>query len=257
MIAFIFGLPIGSFLNVVIWRLPRGESIAFPASHCPVCDAKIRPYDNIPVISYLILNGECRDCGARISPRYPIVEFITAVLFAIAWPLVGASLGWDFAAAIIMSGLAVAITGIDIDHKIIPDELSIGGLIVALILAPLRTGSWIGLLYAFLAAALGAILLLIVRIGGKALFKREAMGLGDVKLIAMIGAFVGWQGVFLSIFLASLLGTVGGVITIAISKKARKDRLIPFGPFLMAAGVIVFYFGQKIIDWYSAVVLIP
>jgi leader peptidase (prepilin peptidase)/N-methyltransferase len=255
LIAFIFGLPIGSFLNVVIWRLPREENIAFPPSHCPVCNAKIRPYDNIPVVSYLILRGECRDCGARISARYPIVEFVTACLFAAAWPLAGGFLGWDFAAAIIMTGLGVAITGIDIDHKIIPDELSIGGLVVALILAPLRAGDWRGLLYAALAAAFGAVLLLLVRLIGSAILKKEAMGLGDVKLIAMIGAFTGWQNVLLTIFLASLIGTIGGIIAIARSKKMRKERLIPFGPFLMAAGLISFYFGDSIIRWYLVIFL--
>lgn len=249
-IAFIFGLPIGSFLNVVIWRLPRNENIAFPPSHCPVCNSKIRAYYNIPVISYLILKGECRDCGAKITPRYPIVEFTTALLFALAWPLTGSALGWDFAAAIIMTILGVAITGIDIDHRIIPDELSIGGLAVALILAPLRAGSWHGLLYAAIGAVLGAALLYIVRVLGSAVFKKEAMGLGDVKLIAMIGAFVGWQSVLLTIFLASILGTIGGVIAIAASKKAREERLIPFGPFLMAAGLISFYYGETIIRWY-------
>ncbi len=251
LIAFLFGLPIGSFLNVVIWRLPRNENVVFPPSHCPICDAKIRPYDNIPIISYIILKGECRACGTRISPRYPVVEFVTALLFAVAWPLTGATLNWDFAAAIIMSGLGVAITGIDIDHRIIPDELSIGGLVVALILAPLLSGSWSGLLYAFLAAAFGAVLLLIVRLIGSAIFKKEAMGLGDIKLIAMIGAFVGWRNVVLTIFIASILGSIGGIIAIAGSKKMRRDRLIPFGPFLMAAGIICFYFGERIIEWYA------
>lgn len=251
LIAFLFGLPIGSFLNVVIWRLPRNENVVFPPSHCPVCDAKIRPYDNIPVISYIILKGECRDCGARISPRYPVVEFITALLFAVAWPLAGSTLSWEFAAAIIMSGLGVAITGIDIDHRIIPDELSIGGLVVALILAPLRAGTWSGLFYALLAAALGAFMLLIVRVIGGMIFKKEAMGLGDVKLIAMIGAFVGWKNVLLTIFLASILGTIGGIIAIASSKQTREDRMIPFGPFLMGAGLVCFYFGENILRWYA------
>ncbi len=249
-VLFVFGLPIGSFLNVVIWRLPRGENIAFPPSHCPKCNAAIAPYDNIPVLSYILLGGRCRSCGAPISIQYPIVEFVTAALFAISWPLAGGVLGWQLAAALIFTGIGVAVTVIDIQHRIIPDELSIGGLAVGLVLAPLCAHSWSGLLWAFVAALGGAILLYLVRIGGRALFKKEALGFGDVKLIAMIGAFVGWKGVLLTIFLGALLGTIGGVIAMALSKKTREERLVPFGPFLMAAGLITFYFGEALIAWY-------
>ena len=250
LVLFVVGLPIGSFLNVVIWRLPREENIAFPPSHCPACDGKIKPYDNIPVVSYLILGGKCRSCGAPISIRYPLVELLTALLFAAAWPLTGSALSWELAAAIIFSGIGVAVSGIDIPHRIIPDSLSLGGLAVGLILAPLRAGEFSALLPAFLSALFGAALLLLVRVAGKALFKREAMGWGDVKLIAMIGAFVGWRGVILTVFLASFLGAVGGAIAMASSAETRENRLVPFGPFLMAAGLIVFYFGDSIIGWY-------
>ena len=250
---FFIGLPIGSFLNVVIWRLPRGENIAFPPSHCPKCNAGIRVQDNIPVLSYIFLRGKCRNCGARISPRYPIVELVTGVLFALAWIFTGSGFSWGLAAAIAMSGLGVAITAIDIDHRIIPDELSIGGFFVAMILAPFRAGLWRGLLFAIVGAVLGALLLLIIRVAGKAVFKKEAMGLGDVKLIAMLGAFLGWQGVLLTIFLASIIGTIGGLISMAASKKAREERMIPFGPFLMAAGLAVFYFGKSFIEWYFSI----
>ncbi|MCK5833737.1 prepilin peptidase [bacterium] len=247
---FIFGLPIGSFLNVVIWRLPREESIAFPPSHCPKCNSRIKAYDNIPVLSYIILGGKCRNCGERISIQYPIVELATAILFAIAWPLTGSTLSMEVPTAIILTGMGISIAGIDFHHRIIPNELSIGGFIVGLILAPLRTGSWAGLFWALLAGLIGAGILFLVRVGGKAVFKREALGFGDVKLIAMIGAFVGWQGVLLTIFLGALLGTIGGIVGMIISKKTREERLIPFGPFLMIAGLIVFYFGESIIGWY-------
>ncbi|HHS50357.1 MAG TPA: prepilin peptidase [candidate division Zixibacteria bacterium] len=247
---FILGLPIGSFLNVVIWRLPREENIAWPPSHCPKCGEKIRPFDNIPVFSYIILGGKCRNCKDIISIQYPVVELSTAVLFALAWPLTGSQLGWELTSAVIFTAVAIAVTGIDIPHKIIPDELSIGGLAVGLILAPLRAGAWSGLWWAFVSALFGALLLFLVRVGGKAIFKKEALGFGDVKLIAMIGAFVGWRGVLLTIFAGALLGSIGGVIAMAFSKEAREERLIPFGPFLMAGGLVALYFGEGIISWY-------
>ncbi|RKZ31117.1 prepilin peptidase [bacterium] len=247
---FLFGLPVGSFLNVVIWRLPRKENVVFPPSHCPICNAKIRPYDNIPIISYLILGGKCRDCGAKISPRYPVVELITALLFAVALPLTGWTMSWDLLAALILTGTGIAIAAIDIEHRIIPDELSFGGLIAGVVLAPLRAESFYGLLWGIVGAVSGAVLLFIVRIGGKALFRREAMGWGDVKLIAMIGVFVGWEGVLMTVFIASVIGTIGGIIGMITSQKTRKDREIPFGPYLIAAGIIVFYFGDKILKSY-------
>ncbi len=249
-ILFIFGLPIGSFLNVVIWRLPRGESIVFPPSHCPKCDAPIKFYDNIPVLSYIILGGRCRSCRAPISIQYPVVEFVTASLFAASWILTGGTISWQLGAALIFTVIGIAVTGIDFHHRIIPDELSVGGLAIGLILAPLCAHAWSGLLWAFIAAIFGAVLLYLVRVGGKALFKKEALGFGDVKLIAMIGAFVGWKGVLLTIFLAALLGSIGGGIAMAASKKTREERLIPFGPFLMVAGLITFYFGGPLIEWY-------
>jgi len=255
LILFIVGLPIGSFLNVVIWRLPRRENVVFPPSHCPLCNSNIRPYDNIPVISYILLGGKCRYCGAKISLRYPVVELTTAILFAIAWPLTGSALSWNLVAAIIFTGIGVAITGIDIQHRIIPDELSMSGLVVGLILAPLRAGSLMSLLWAFAAALGGAILLYIIRVVGGVIFKKEAMGWGDIKLIAMIGAFVGLTNVPLVLFLASFLGMLGGFIAMASSKKAREERLIPFGPFLIAAGLLAFYFGNYLVDWYLSRIL--
>ncbi len=250
---FFLGLPIGSFLNVVIWRLPREESIAFPPSHCPICGAAIKPYDNIPVLSYIILGGKCRNCKAKISIQYPIVELSTAILFALTWPLTGGHIGWELASALVFTGIGVAVTGIDYHHKIIPDELSIGGLVVGLILAPLSAGAWSGLLWAFVAALGGAVLLFLVRVGGQALFKKEALGFGDVKLIAMIGAFVGWRGVLLTVFLGALFGTIGGVAAMIFSREAREERLIPFGPFLILGGLVALYFGEALIEWYLSV----
>jgi len=250
LILFIFGLPIGSFLNVVIWRVPRNENIAFPPSHCPTCNTKIKPWDNIPILSYLILGGKCRNCGSSISIRYPIIEFITAILFAIAWPLTGSAISWELFGAIILTGFGISITVIDIEYRIIPDELSMSALLLGLILTPLRTHSWAGLGNAAIGILVGGILFLIIRILGRLILKKEAMGFGDVKLMAMVGAFVGWKGVLLTTLTGSLLGTVICSLLMIFNKKLRKNRVIPFGPFLVAGSLISYYFGNQIIEWY-------
>lgn len=247
---FLFGLFIGSFLNVVIWRLPRGENIVTPRSHCTKCGRMVSFYDNIPVLSYLLLGGKCRYCREPISAQYPLVELLTGTLFAASWFFTGANFSWDLLATVIFVGFGIAISGIDLTHRIIPDELSVGGLIIGLILSPLRGGSFMGFAHGLLGAAIGALLLYLARVGGKFLFKKEAMGWGDVKLIAMIGAFVGFWGVLLTIFEASVLGAVGGGVALFFSPKFREDRTIPFGPYLIAAGLITLYFGDRIMEWY-------
>lgn len=247
---FVIGLPIGSFLNVVIWRLPRGESVILPSSHCPKCNAKIKPCDNIPIISYIVLGGKCRNCKEKIAIKYPVVEFITALSFCLAWFFGNRSLDFFLLFGIVYSGIGIAITIIDIDHRIIPDELSIGGLVVGLALSPFVVGNISGLLWSAIGALVGATLIFLIRVLGGIIFKKEAMGFGDVKLMAMIGAFVGWDGVLLTVFLASLFGAIGGIIAMIISKETRKERLIPFGPFLILGGYISLFWGGSIIAMY-------
>jgi leader peptidase (prepilin peptidase)/N-methyltransferase len=258
------GACIGSFLNVCIWRLPRGESIVSPGSHCPKCNSPIPWYCNIPVISWCALRGRCLRCKAPISIRYTIVELLTAQLFllaAISWLSPGLlALTPSVAITVVpchwlvISGLLVG-TFIDLRHYIIPDSITIGGMVAGVALSvavpalhkcsvPLDglkaslvgMGTGFGLLYA------------IGWLGSKA-FKKDAMGFGDVKLMGAIGAFFGWQAVLFVIFVSSFIGSAAGLILMACGKAKRASR-IPFGPYLAAAALIWMFWGSTLVDWY-------
>ncbi len=219
------GLVVGSFLNVVIARLPQGRSIVRPPSHCPQCQTPIRWYDNVPVFSWLVLlRGKCRSCKAAISARYPLVELLTALLFLASW----SRFGWNWSLWLrdwpLMAAL-VAVTFIDLDLRIIPDEISLGGLV------------W-GLLTCFLDPRLGVIGALAGAALGFGVFygfawvywfltKRSGLGGGDIKLLAMLGAFVGVGGVFSTILISSVLGSVIGILTAVVEKRRRKGSLSP------------------------------
>jgi leader peptidase (prepilin peptidase)/N-methyltransferase len=238
---FIFGACIGSFLNVCIYRIPESKSIVHPGSACPGCGSPIRFYDNLPLISYLLLRGRCRQCHSPISLRYPIVELICG-LFAICLFL---KFGWSPAALIyfIFVACLITITFIDLDHWIIPNIITLPGIPLGLaasfFLPQLSaTSSLSGML-------LGGGSLFAVAWGYRLLTGREGMGLGDVKLLAMIGAFIGWQGVLLTIFSASALGTLAGLVT----GKGMKMK-VPFGPFLSIGALIHLFFGEAIVSWY-------
>lgn len=244
-ISFIFGAIVGSFLNVCILRIPAGKSIAYPPSHCPKCDSPIRGYDNIPIISYLILMGKCRNCKERISFRYPLVEFLTAIFSLAAMMMFGPSLAYLIYFAFVSS--LIVITFIDLDHQIIPDIISLPGIplgFLASFVVPEITykESLIGI-------AIGGGLLLLVAIGYEFVAKKEGMGGGDVKLLAMIGAFLGWKGVLFTIFSGSLVGTIIGV-TIMIAQGKDSKYAIPFGPFLSMGALLYLFFGEPIIYWY-------
>jgi leader peptidase (prepilin peptidase)/N-methyltransferase len=227
-IAGCFGLVVGSFLNVVIWRLPRGESIVTPGSHCPGCDQPIRWFDNLPVLSWLLLRGRCRRCKTAIALRYPLVEALTGVLFVLAaarWP------GELATIIVVCAGLAalVAISFIDWDHKIIPDRITKPGIVVAVGVAPLTVlhpPDWVdGLgpvpsawLHAAAGAAAGALVIFVIRVLGSLAFRKEAMGLGDVKLLAFIGAFTGPIQVLYALVLACVGGAVVGILRLLWSK---------------------------------------
>ena len=235
---FIFGLAIGSFANVCIYRLPKKESVVFPVSHCTACSSPVRPFDNIPVISYLILGGKCRDCKEGISVIYPIIEAITALLILAGFFKFG--LTFDFLIYTVVAPTLVIITAIDIEHQIIPDVITIPGIVLGL-----AAGSYtIGYIDSFLGFLLGGGLFYLL-----AVLSNGGMGGGDIKYIAAAGALVGWQKVLLIIFIGAFLGSFVGLFQIAVQKKSRKS-LIPFGPFLAAATLITLFYGNLLIKLY-------
>jgi leader peptidase (prepilin peptidase)/N-methyltransferase len=224
-----FGLITGSFLNVVIHRLPRGESLILPPSHCPKCDHRLGFWDLIPVLSYLCLRARCRYCRAPVSPRYPLVELLTAAITLLTWLSFGPTL--EFAAMLLLSYALIAIAFIDIDHQIIPNKLTL----------PLLA---IGLLFRGIQGEILPALLDVVISGGVlfafAFFYPQGMGMGDVKYLAMTGAFLGWFSAIYSLFLGSLLGLLVMVPLLAFAKIGRRDPF-PFGPFLVLGTLIVLY----------------
>ena len=232
--SFAAGACLGSFFNVLIYRLPRGESIVRPASRCPSCGRAIRPWENIPIASFFLLRGRCAGCGARISGRYPIVEALSGAGFALFAVLDGP--GIPLLRDLVFFSLVVPITFIDLDHRIIPDELSLGGLAAGILLSFLPGGDWKGSLLG------GGILFSTAYLYEKAT-GREGMGGGDIKLIAMIGAFLGWKGALLSIFAGSLLGVAAGVIAMRKGDEGLKTA-IPFGPCLCAAALLARFLAE-------------
>jgi leader peptidase (prepilin peptidase)/N-methyltransferase len=245
----LLGLAVGSFLNVVIWRVPRKESVVRPPSHCPSCDTPIGPADNIPVVSWLALRGKCRHCAHPISVRYPLVEAGCGLLFLAVALRFGSA--WELPAYLVLAASLLAISMIDIEHFIVPDRIT----------APL-TVSAVALLG--LAAALEGEGGRFVRslLGGLAFFAfllfvnilyPKGMGMGDVKLSFSLGLFLGWLGwgqVFLGGFLAFLLGALVGVLLIAVGVKGRKD-FVPFGPFLALGTMLTILAGNPVLRWYS------
>ena len=253
MIVFIFGALVGSFLNVCILRVPAGESIMHPPSRCPACKAAIAFYDNIPLLSYLILRGRCRACAAPISPRYFIVELLTGLLAVALF----CRFGWGpslFIYAIFVAALVV-ISFIDLDIQIIPDVISLPGIVLGLLASfvPAARVDHLSLPPSLLDSLLG------VLVGGGVLYLvawlyelvtgTEGIGGGDIKLLAMIGAFLGWPGVPLTLFFASLAGALIGIVLMVSTGKGMKLR-IPFGPFLCLGALAYMFFGRWIVESY-------
>jgi leader peptidase (prepilin peptidase)/N-methyltransferase len=239
--AALFGAVVGSFLNVCIVRLPRDQSIVRPRSRCPRCERPIAWYDNVPVLSWLVLGGKCRHCSQSISIQYPLIEALVAALWALAAWRYGPTPNGLTAALFGTVLLGIAVT--DARHYLIPDEYTLGGLVAGLGLA------WRHGLSGFWGALLGAVtgfaLLYAIAWAGEKAFKQEAMGGGDIKMMAMVGAFLGWKGVLLTLFGGALLGTL-----VFVPLTLRKKRLVPFGVFLAAAAALVFEFGDRLMAWY-------
>jgi leader peptidase (prepilin peptidase)/N-methyltransferase len=241
----VLGALIGSFLNVCIHRLPRGESIVRPGSRCPSCTTPIRPLDNIPIASFLWLRGRCRACGHRIAVRYPAVEAFNAAGYILLWYRFGPTP--ETAVYAIFYSALLVVTFIDWDHQIIPNRITLPGIAIGLFSAATVLAG--GFMDAVLGAVLGGGLLYAVAVGSEWVLKKEAMGLGDVKLLAMIGAFLGWKAVLLTIFVGALSGSVIGLTLMAIRVKQRGDP-IPFGPFLALGAMAALFAGPELIAWY-------
>jgi leader peptidase (prepilin peptidase) / N-methyltransferase len=245
-VAGIFGLTLGSFLNVCAYRWPNELSVVSPRSCCPICDTQIRWYDNIPLLSWIALRGTCRDCLEPISVQYPLVELATGLIWVGTFWYAGPT--WEAGRGAFFLTVLFGIALTDARYYIIPDEFSLGALVVGLAASFLPGG--IGAGSAFIGAALGYGLLWTVARLGKMAFKKDAMGGGDVKMMAMIGAFLGPAGVFLTLFLGALLGSA---IFGPISWKTGK--LVPFGIFLAAGAAVTFGWGEVLIGWYQSQML--
>jgi leader peptidase (prepilin peptidase)/N-methyltransferase len=269
---FCLGCCVGSFINVCVYRLPRGMSLVSPGSHCPSCNEPIAWYDNLPVLSWIQLGGLCRRCGVLISARYPLIELLTGGLFL--WIFLAhlrAPAGSVLAhlpalgAYTVLGAALVTASFVDFERMIIPDEISVGGMYVGPVLCAIwpemvrrddvvvrwllghagasTSGHLAGLAASVTGMAAGAALIWAAGVLGKALFRKEAMGFGDVKLLGMIGAFVGWQGALLAFFAACLLGAVVGVVLLLW----RRDTHIPFGPYLAAGALVVMLHGPGLV----------
>ena len=244
-LAFIFGACIGSFLNVCIYRIPAGLSIVHPGSSCPACKTMIPFYDNIPILAYVLLRGKCRTCNAPIAIRYPLVELI-AGLMAVACAM---SFGATLHGLVVFAFVAtlIVVSFIDLDHRIIPDTISLPGIPIFFLAAlAVPTVSWHDSALGILAGggSLFAVAWVYQLITG-----REGMGGGDIKLLAMIGAMIGWQGILFTIFAASAIGTVAGLLAMIQSGKGLR-LAVPFGPFLATGAIIYLFVGDVIINWY-------
>lgn len=249
MMAAVFGSVVGSFLNVCIYRIPREENIAFPASHCPECEKPIRRRHNIPVLGWLMLGGKCADCGEKIPVTYPVVEFLTALLAL--WIVSAFGITWEALALFVLGCSFLVLSGIDFFYYILPNVITYPGAILGVILAALPG---LGTPFPTLEDSLWGL-----GIGGGGLFAfawlfakltgKDGMGMGDVKLLGMIGAWLGWQALPFTIFGAAVMGSVVGIGWIVIAGRDR-NLPIPFGPYLAVTAWLYIFYGQQTYDWY-------
>lgn len=244
--ALVFGMVVGSFLNVCICRMPKDQSVVSPPSHCPNCSYQIRWYDNIPLFSYIFLHGKCRGCGIHISLQYPLVELINGILTMLLYLRFGSTI--TFAVLFLFCSALVVITFIDIEHQIIPDEISLSGILIGFALSFFIEPGWFSSLIGILLG--GGSLLMVAWLYQK-LTGKDGMGGGDIKLLGMMGAFLGWQAIPFIIFASSMVGSVIGVSIMLLQKKDSK-LAIPFGPYLAFAAVLYIFYGKPLIRWYLA-----
>jgi leader peptidase (prepilin peptidase)/N-methyltransferase len=240
-VAFVLGTVLGSFANVCIHRLPRRQSVVFPASHCPYCQQRLRPWHNLPLLSYVALGGRCATCRTSISWRYPLVELLCGLLYVFLYHQWGVSVP-SVVFALFATALLI-VSFIDLEYTIIPDAITLPGIVAGLLASLWLTPVGIGNAVLGVLLGGGAFSLIVILSAGR------GMGAGDIKLIAMIGAFLGWQAVLVTIFLGASLGTVVGLSLMLLKRKRRKDP-IPFGPFLALGALLTMVWGEELLDWY-------
>lgn len=247
---FVIGACVGSFLNVCIHRMPKDESVVSPGSHCPHCQKPVPWYFNMPLVSYCLLGGKCRFCKSKIAFRYFLVELLTAVTWLGLWKYYGPS-PWS-AAGIVLFSILIAVTMTDFETGLIPDQLSFTGMILGLSLSTISPALhhesiwYYGLLKSFVGLLAGGLILIVVGTVGNWIYKKESMGGGDVKLLAMIGAFTGWPGA-LTVFAVSPVLSLPFALYMRLVKK---EETIAFGPFIAMAGAVYFIFGEAFLNWY-------
>ncbi|HEY7172265.1 MAG TPA: prepilin peptidase [Vicinamibacterales bacterium] len=243
-VAGLFGALIGSFLNVCIYRLPLGKSIVWPGSACPGCKRELAWYENIPIVSYAVLGGRCRSCRVRISPRYPIVEAITAAMFAGAlWYYGPTAL---FASRILFGCALIVLFAIDLEHQLLPNVITLPGIVIGFVFSLITDPGWLDSL---IGIALGGGVLWAIAEGYYRIRREEGLGMGDVKMLAMVGAFIGWQLTLVTLMMASFAGSIVGLLLIA-SRRGSMKYALPFGTFLAMGAVLAATIGPAVVDWY-------
>jgi leader peptidase (prepilin peptidase)/N-methyltransferase len=247
----LFGACVGSFLNVVIHRVPLGQSVVTPPSRCPKCGYRLKWYDNLPIVGWLWLRGRCRECKNRISIQYPIVELITALLFVVmVWITPLSPL---LASRLLLVCILIALFGIDLEHQILPNSITLPGVVAGLLLSTIGPP---GIRDALIGTVLGGAILYAVAMGYYLWRREEGLGMGDVKMLAMIGAFLGWQMVLVTLMLATFSGALIGMALIALQRGNMKLAL-PFGTFLAAGAVAAMLVGEPFVNWYAGFFQFP
>jgi leader peptidase (prepilin peptidase)/N-methyltransferase len=244
LIAAAFGAIVGSFLNVCIHRLPRGKSIVWPASACPACGRELSWFENVPLVSYTLLGGRCRSCRSPISIRYPVVEFVTAVLFATCAWAYGPSL--LFVSRVMFGSALIVLFAIDLEHHLLPNVITLPGIVAGFVFSWFLPPGWIDSL---IGLAVGGGGLFLIAEGYYRLRHEEGLGMGDVKMLAMIGAFLGWKLTIVTLMMASVAGSIIGVLLI-ISRRGDMKYALPFGTFLALGAVVAGTVGPRLVEWY-------
>jgi len=240
----LLGLAVGSFLNVCIYRLPLEQSLAFPASHCPSCNRRLSWYENVPVLAWLVLRGRCRTCDAGISVVYPLVELFTGIMFA--WAAWQYGPGWLLVSRLLFGCMLIVLFFIDLRHRILPNVITVGGSIIGFLLSFVAPPGWVSSL---IGLVIGGLIPLLLAEAYLRLRKVEGLGMGDVKMLALIGAFLGWQLVLLTLAVASILGSFVG-LGLILARRGDMKLALPFGTFLAVAALFAAAAGGPIVQWY-------